>query len=118
MVTYDEFKKAQEIVEKYMEQRLKRATYFKELKKEIEEKGVSKFTYVNKEMSINDTFTSIRLTNILRANSDMQSGYWDMKIKDLENISMTQFLRYRGAGKEMLRELKELCSYAGVSLKP
>lgn len=116
MITYNEFQKALKIVNEYKTQL---ETHFKEV--EIEVSKISKFANINKEMNILDTDLSVRLINILKAN-DEKLGYvfnWEgIKIKELENLSMSKFLECRCAGKGALQELKELCFYAGVSLQP
>lgn len=40
-----------------------------------------------------------------------------VKIKDLENISLTQIKKFRNTGNSTINELKTLCFYAGVQLK-
>jgi hypothetical protein len=41
-----------------------------------------------------------------------------MKISELSKISISKYLKCRNAGKSTLKELKELCFYAGISLQP
>lgn len=119
MITVEEYLKAQKIVDEFKKQQRKRYDWFKELEREVKEKGISKFAYVNKNTSVLETLISIRLLNALKANDErFFSGRWDMKIGELENISISQFLKCRGVGNGTLKELKEMCSYAGVSLKP
>lgn len=84
--------------------------------KEIE--GISKFSKYNSETLLYDTACSVRLLNILKANDDKLgiTVNWETKLKDLNGVSMSNFLQCRGAGKKTLEELKELCFYSGVEL--
>lgn len=122
MITHDEFQKALKIVKEYKTQV---ETHLKEVEKKIEKTKIeldmlSKFSNVNKDMKISQTYISQSLLNILNYNDDyFEIDFdFDTKISELSKISITKFLRCQKAGKMRLQELKELCFYAGVSLQP
>ena len=114
LVTYEEFQKALKTVNDY-KQKVKE--HYDYIKKEAE--GVSKFVNVTKETILEESNVSTRLINILIC------GYekWNIgkinrksQIKELDGLSMSDFLKLRVAGKKSLEELKELCFYAGINL--
>lgn len=109
-ITYAQFQDALKIVNEYKTQL---EYHFKDVKKEIE--GIPKY---NSETLLYETDCSVRLLNILRANDDKLgiTVDWETKLKDLNGVSISNFLQCRGAGKKTLEELKELCFYSGVEL--
>ena len=123
-ITYDENQKALKIVYDYktqLETHLKKVErLLKEVEKEIRN-NISKFANINKEMNIYDTELSVRLNNILHVNCE-EFGFGSycegFKVKELENLSIRKFLQCRQTGIVLLKELKELCFYAGISLQP
>lgn len=114
-ITHQQFREALNIVNEYRTQIEK---HYKFAKKEIE--SISKFANVTKETKLYDTDISRRCLNILRLNGDFLgiNVNWNTKVKELSKLSMSQFLKCRIAGKKSLNELKELCFYADVKLKP
>ena len=116
MITNDEFNKALKIVNEYKTQV---ETHLKEVSKQV--KSIDEFADVNAETKLFDTNCSVRLLNIIRANQNhlgLEINYFYITIGELSKISIVKFLQCRGAGKSLLQELKKLCLYAGVSLKP
>jgi hypothetical protein len=115
MITYNEFQKALKIVNGYKTQL---ETHLKEVTKEVNSIGIS--TNVNVEMNFRDSDCSVRLFNIIMSNRDKFGidSNSEMKISELSKISISKYLKLRNAGKSTLKELKELCFYAGISLQP
>ncbi len=115
MITYEEFQKALKIVQGYKQQI---GNHYKTVSNEVE--SISKFIDVSPETEIVDTQLSIRTKNLLlgqyREDLGLVNGW--AKIKDLEVISIKKMRGYRGFGSRSINEIKELCYYAGVKLKP
>ena len=115
MITYNEFQKSLKIVNGYKTQL---ETHLKEVTKEVN--SIGKCANVNEEMNFRDADCSVRLKNIIIFNRD-KFGIdcnCEMKISELSKISISKYLKCRNAGKSTLKELKELCFYAGISLQP
>jgi len=115
MITHDEFQKALKIVNEY---KIQIENLSKEVSKEVN--SISKFANVNAKMKFGDVDISETLRNILNAN-DTKFGInleFQTKISELSKISIRKFILCRNAGKIRLKELKELCFYAGISLQP
>ncbi len=115
MTKYSEFKKALKIVNDYKAQHENK---YKEVINTITHG--SKFAKVTKDMKVHDVDCSLRLLNSLYTYYyQVQIKFnHDTKISELSNISIKEFARQRNIGKLTVDELKEMCLYAKVSLKP
>lgn len=111
-ITYSQFQDALKVVNEYKKQL---EEHYKSVKEEAD--SISKFAKCNPDTFLYDTYCSVRLLNILRANYEELDIKGD-RLKDLNGLSMKKFLQCRIAGKKTLEELKELCFYAGVKLLP
>lgn len=134
MIKYNDFRKALKTINRFEEalkivneheESLRIVNEYKSQIKEVKEEisYISRFSNANKEMYVFDFPLSVRLMNVLKSNGEdfVQysniSQYGDFKIKEFENLSERRFLMYRGAGHGLLKEIKQLCFCAGVSLK-
>jgi len=82
-------------------------------------KTLSKFYNTTQDSSLADSNVSVRLYNILISHCPLfkKSGT-DTKISVLKNLSVSEFLLYRGSGKSLLKELHELCYTTGIAMMP
>ena len=102
-ITFDEFLKACDIVERYIVQQkivIKDAEIFKE---RIPHFGVTL------ESGIEDLTMSVGLFNSLRYHIGYKEG--GIKVKDLLNISLSDFGRCRNVGPKRITELKEILKH-------
>ena len=110
-ISYKEFVKALEIVRKYQEQ-------VKEHYNEVTEKltSISVFATVSRDTDIKNSKLSKRTLRIMSENDivDIQMGV----VGDLEPLSLKEIGQCRGLGIKGMNELKELCLYTGVAIKP
>lgn len=117
MITHEEYLRALEIVKKYQAQI---NNHKMEVDAEVSD-VVSKFAGHHKDMRLDDVNISVRLFNVLRYNHPVLKkggfGEWP-PISVLENLSITDFLKYRCAGPKMVKELRELCNQCGIRLTP
>lgn len=105
------------IVKKYIDRQFHIEEHFKSVDKEVD--SISKYANFNPDtLLLYDTECSVRLYNILIANKEKLGIETDsaIKLKDLNGLSMSKFLRCRNAGKKALEELKDLCFHSGVKL--
>jgi len=110
-ISEHKFKSALSIIRKYKEQYLlEKEKEFKETHPEI------KFLDVTLDTDIRDCDISIRLLNGLMSMDWPRAKYF--KIKNLATMSKSDFLRRRNIGIESIKELEELCFYAGVEMMP
>ncbi|HRH83603.1 MAG TPA: hypothetical protein PK210_05135 [Bacteroidia bacterium] len=114
MITHNEYLKALNIV---MEYKTQLEAHLKQVTKEAN--IIEKQSHANPESEFYDV-GSTRLVNIINYNREMLglSLNSKTKISELSKISERKFLKCRNAGKGSLKELKELCFFAGVSLQP
>ena len=109
-ITYKEFQKALKTVKDYKEQVKNHynIVYSKDNK-------IHKFAGVTKETKLVDLYKvlNIRILNILRAHSVLDS---ETIVKDLEKCKISELKRYQNFGKKSIKELEDLCFYAGVQL--
>lgn len=80
--------------------------------------NISKFANITKGASLCDTNISTRLFNILATNK-VKLGinyYRGIKVEELPEFSISNFLQCHNAGEESLKELKEFCFYTGIKL--
>jgi len=110
-ISEHKFISALNIIKKYKEQ------YLLEKEKEFKENHPEiKFLDITPDTNIRDCDISIRLLNGLMSMDWPNAKYF--KIKDIAAISKSEFLRRRHIGLESIKELEELCFYAGVEMKP
>jgi DNA-directed RNA polymerase alpha subunit len=108
-VTYEEFKNAVQIIKLY-EQQIKSDYNFI-----ISEIPVIKHNNVNKETRIIDTELSSRAINCIAKGIPDKYNY-EITIEDVSNLSVTDLKKISGAGDKTIKEIKELCNYAGLDL--
>jgi hypothetical protein len=110
-ISYKEFVKALEIVRKYQEQ-------IKKHHIEVTEKldSISVYATVSRDTDIKNSKLSKRTLRVMHENDivDIYKG----KVGDLEPLSLKEIGRFRGLGIRGMNELKELCLYTGVAIKP
>jgi hypothetical protein len=105
-ITKEEYLKALKIVNDYKAQT---ELHYKDVVLQLN--SLSKFANVNKDMNLNDTDCSVELYNSLYS--------FDInKVSDLSELSLSRFSWKKGVGRVRINELKELCFYAGITLKP
>lgn len=97
--------------------------YEKQIKEELkiykkEINNLPKFIEVTKETSVYDLDCSVRLRNILKAHSDILGINYDFCVGELSNVSESKFKSLSGVGSKYINELKEICLYANIILKP
>ena len=111
MTTYREFQKALKIVNDYKNQIDK---HHKEVEKQYKE--INRFAGITRETIIMD----IRHIEVRTLNCLVSAGYlnWETKVKDFENIRISELLIIRNFGNKSLKDIKEICFYAGVKLLP
>ena len=109
--TYKEFQEALKIVNNYKNQI---ENHYKEVEKQYKE--INRFAGVTKETKILDIENiEVRTLNCLKAGEYLD---WETKIKDFENVKISELKKIRGFGKKSISEIKEICFFAGVSLLP
>ena len=108
MVSYKEFLKALQIINKY---KLQVETDSTRLKNHCKLKDVF-FQVPTKETLIFDLKISVRALNVLYAN-----GFFEKKIADFENYTVNDLSKMKNMGKKTLDEIKELCYLCGFSLR-
>ena len=109
--TYKEFQEALKIVNNYKNQIEK---HYKEVEKQYKE--INRFAGVTKETKIMDIdHIEVRTLNCLKAGEYLD---WETKVKDFENVKISELKRLRNFGNKSLQEIKEICFYAGVKLLP
>jgi len=115
MITKKEFDKAMKTVNDY---KLQLEDQLKYINKELI--GLGKFAYVHAETKLYDTDCSVRLLNILKSDEDIIgiSINFETKVADFSKVSLSDFKKCRRVGIATIKELKELCFFAGVNLKP
>jgi hypothetical protein len=123
MITYHEFKKALNVVNKYIKQHeidLESLSPVNDKTVNPEPENHAEFAHVHAEMRVCDTNCTPRLYNTLRFSSQRFGIDWnrEIKMKDLSNISVSEFLKCRNVGVNTVEELKEMCFHAGVTLQP
>lgn len=112
-ITNEEFLNALQIIKEY-ENQIK--LELKNCKKEVEK--LPKFFNVTKETSVFDLDCSVRLKNILKAHSEKLGIDYDFYVWELSEVSESKFLSLPGVGIKYINELKEICLYAEITLKP
>ena len=110
-ISYKEFVKALEIVRKYQGQIKKHYT-------EVSEKldTISIYATISRDTDIQESKLSKRTLRVLHENDivDIHNG----KVSNLEPLSLRDIGRCRGLGIKGMNELKELCLFTGVAIKP
>ena len=114
MITKEQFLEALEIVNNY---RIQLEKHYKEVN------DVSKFFYTKPTDLIIDVGLSVRLLNILyplycSSRGFSREDFHKVKVSDLGHTSISELNNLKNFGKNTLLEIKELCYYAGVNLKP
>lgn len=76
---------------------------------------IGKFAEVTSDTLFENVHMSARLFNLFK-----HSKFFDTNttVRDLENLSIKQFLGWKNAGWRTLKELKEICFFAGIEMKP
>lgn len=114
-VTFEEFENAISIVKTYQTQlALNIAKASEELKE------LSSNAYITKDNVLRDLNCSVRLYNQLRAhgeNCGVELRH-DTKLSELSKLSYSKFYNSRCVGKNTLYELKEICHFLNITLKP
>ncbi len=110
-ISYKEFVEALETVRKYRRQ-------IKEHHKDITERldSISVFATVSRDTHIKDSKLSTRTLRTLHEYDivNIHRG----KVGDLEPLSLKEIGRCKGLGIKGMNELKELCPYTGVAIRP
>jgi|SRR5680860_581929 len=110
-ISYKEFVNALEIVQKYHGQ-------IKKHHSEVSEKldSISVYASVSRDTKMENSKLSKRTLRIMHENDivDMYKG----KVGDMEPLSLKGIGRCKGLGIRGMNELKELCLYTGVAIKP
>ena len=110
-ITYEQFQEALKIVKNYKNEI---ENYYKQVEKQYKE--LDRFIGVTKETRIMDIDDiDVRTLNCLKAGQYLD---WDTKVKDLENVKISELIRLRNFGEKSLQKIKEICFYAGVKLLP
>jgi hypothetical protein len=115
MISYNEFRAALKTVHLYKKQ----ADNL--YKKTVEDYGLGVIhTDITIDTKVFVTNISVRLLNILAGNKEKLGIELnnDTTISELQKISALKFSRCRGAGSKCLQELRDLCTYAGISIQP
>src|SRR5690606_28966717 len=110
-VTYQECLEALEIVKKFKKQ-------ISDLHTDVEDKvgAISKFINVDKETKLYRLPLSNRTINILKKMN--QIDFLEGTIEELANISLKELSRTKDAGRKTIDEIKELCLFANLDMKP
>lgn len=111
-ITYSQYQDALKIINEYKRQLEEKLKLVK-----IEIEGISKPINYSKDALLYDVCSS-RLLNTLHANDDKLGITFnsEIKLKDLNGLSINKFSRCRVVGKKTIQELRELCFYSGVEL--
>lgn len=107
MITYQEFKAALVVVSQYkvqLEEQLKAAN--KEMR----------YANVTKESVVSSTNLPVRAYNILKNNHEALGLPADIVVNDLSKLSAKLFLSCNNSGKKSLKDIQELCLFAGVTM--
>lgn len=105
-VTYEQFKEAVALIDKYKKQT--REDF-------IEAEGI-KVETLDPFTKLMDCGVSIRLHN--RLFSHFQREFLDTTLHDMSMMDAKSLLMIKGFGIKCLRELETILSYAGLTLKP
>jgi DNA-directed RNA polymerase alpha subunit len=108
-ITKEEFEKALTTINQYQ---MQLEQDFRDANNKVS--FISPHLKTNKNSFLFESKISVRCKNIL---SDYGFKNWS-KIKELEGLSMSEFSRMRNAGEQSLTELKELCFFVGINMKP
>jgi hypothetical protein len=115
MATYEEFQAALKIVNEY---KLQTERLYKDVVQKVD--NISKYANVEADTKINDIgLTSHLKYSLINYNYLYNTVHWlDAKVSDLSEISISKFTKQRNVGNARVKELLELCFYAGIKLKP
>lgn len=113
MITHEEFEEAVKVIEGYKNQ------LFNNYKSVSDRVDILKSQCINdKSTKLLDTDIGVRMLNLLRKVSDTYGfDFYSMTISDLSLIPFNSFINTYGFGKKAIKELNELCHFAGVTLK-
>lgn len=116
VITKKEYEEALAIVESYLYQ-VQGESLSNEAKDNLKKHAA--FMGVRKD-NILIEFGSVRLLNILKRNESYHGIKINnlTKIEELSKLSLTKFKSFRSVGKTVLWELKAICYYSEVKLKP
>jgi hypothetical protein len=112
-ITIEQYKEALKIVNTYS---IQIKNHYENVESEI--KQISPFANNTEETLLCDANMSTRLRNIFRYRYEDLGikRISEAKLSDLNGMSITKFSIYRYVGKSTIKELKELCYYAGIEL--
>jgi len=111
MITYFEFLEALTTIRKFKKQV---PLLYREMEEEVN--AISKFIGVDKNTKICRLPLSTRALNVLKTmdHIDLEEG----KTQDLARLSTKELLRTKNAGRRTVDEIKELCLFANLQMKP
>ena len=111
VITYYEFLEALSTIRKFKKQV---PLLYKEMEEEVS--SISKFVNVDKNTKICQLPLSTRALNVLKAMDqiDLLKG----TTQDLAKLSMKELLGTKNAGRRTVDEIKELCLFANLQMKP
>ncbi|MCM4173026.1 hypothetical protein DHD32_16195 [Arenibacter sp. TNZ] len=111
MITYFEFLEALSTIRKFKKQV---PHLYKEMDNQVS--SISKFIGVDKNTKICQLPLSTRALNVLKTIDciDLLEG----TIKDLSRLSLKELLHTKNAGRKTVDEIKELCLFANLQMKP
>lgn len=113
-IKYDQFVRALNIISAYRQQIREELD---EVEKMIIDAKVPEIK--RRDELLYDCDISVRLHNLLHVYcDDLGMAYSQLRISDLENVSLKSLKLRRGFGNSSLDELSKLCNYANVKLKP
>lgn len=111
MITYYEFLEALSTIRKFKKQV---PLLYKEMEEEVN--LISKFANVDKNTKICQLPLSTRALNVLKAMDHID--IWEGTTQDLAKLSMKKLLGSKNAGRRTVDEIKELCLFANLPMKP
>jgi len=111
IITYCEFLEALSTIRKFKKQV---PHHYKEMEEEVN--AISKFVYIDKNTKICQLPLSTRALNVLKTvdSIDLLEG----TTQDLARISLKELLLTKNAGRRTVDEIKELCLFANLRMKP
>ena len=111
VITYYEFLEALSTIREFKKQV---PLLYKEMEEEVS--SISKFVNVDKNTKICQLPLSTRALNVLKAMDHID--IWEGTTQDLAKLSMKKLLGTKNAGRRTVDEIKELCLFANLQMKP
>jgi len=111
MISYFEFLEALSTIRKFKKQV---PSLYKEMEEEVN--AISKFVYFDKNTKISQLPLSTRALKVLKSmdHIDLEEG----RTQDLAGLSLKELLSTKNAGRRTVDEIKELCLFANLKMKP